>query len=100
MAVHYPPYTTSYWRAELLYQNNKDDEAIRWFQNAFAGSHDEAVYQPMVDLRLAQIYERKGDRPKALEHYAAFLRQWESADPDALPLVDQARAAMTRLRAQ
>ena len=29
MWAHLPPFTTVYWRAELLFQNNRDDEAIR-----------------------------------------------------------------------
>ncbi|HSB53583.1 MAG TPA: protein kinase, partial [Gemmatimonadales bacterium] len=35
--------------------------------------------------RLAELYESKGDLPKASEHYARFIELWEHADPELQP---------------
>ena len=53
---------------------------------AFAG-----VEYVMSHLRLAELYEARGDRGAAGEHYAAFLGLWGEGDMERERL-DHARA--------
>ena len=48
-------------------------------------------------LRLAEIYERRGERQKAIEHYSQFIELWKNCDPELQPMVQQARSALVRL---
>jgi tetratricopeptide (TPR) repeat protein len=48
--------------------------------------------------RLGELYERRGDRARALAHYTSFVEQWENADPELQPRVRAARAAIARLQ--
>ena len=48
--------------------------------------------------RLGELYEAKGDRAKAMSHYAAFVDLWKDADPDLQPLVRQARDRLGALQ--
>ena len=41
-----------------------------------------------LDYRLAQMYEKLGDTPKAIEHYEKFLDQWKDADPGIAEVED------------
>jgi hypothetical protein len=45
---------------------------------------------------LAQIYERRGDRAKAAEHYGQFIELWKDCDPELRPLVESARQRLAR----
>ena len=47
-------------------------------------------------LRLAEIYERQGERQKAREHYARFAELWKDCDPELRPLVEEARRRMAK----
>ncbi len=48
--------------------------------------------------RLGELYEARGDAPRALEHYRAFLELWKRADPDLQPKVAEVRARIERLQ--
>jgi hypothetical protein len=43
---------------------------------------------------LAQLYDERGDRDKAADHYAKFVELWVEADEELQPRV---RAAQVRL---
>ena len=81
-------------RAELLYERGGYEDALPWYR---ALSYD-FLYTGPAHLRMAQIYERRGERQKAIEHYSRFLELWRDSDPALQPLVQQARDAMARLR--
>jgi DNA-binding SARP family transcriptional activator/TolB-like protein len=81
-------------RPELLYQLGREDEALPWYRSL---AYD-FLYTGPAELRQAQIYERKGDRRRAIEHYSRFLELWRDSDPALQPLVQQARDALARLR--
>jgi tetratricopeptide (TPR) repeat protein len=81
-------------RAELLYELGRHEDALPWYR---ALSYD-FLYTGPAHLRLAQIYERRGERQKAIEHYSRFLELWRDSDPALQPLVQQARQALARLR--
>ena len=57
----------------------------QWF---LAGSHK----------RLGELYEAKGDRKHAAEHYESFLSMWKNADPELRPKVDEVRKRLARIR--
>src|SRR5947208_3033139 len=64
-------------RAELLYQLGRLDEAIPWYR---ALTYD-LLYTAPAHLRLAQIYQARGERQKAIEHYTSFIGRWRECDP-------------------
>ena len=59
----------------------------------------DAVYLPGVHKRLGELYEARGQRDKALDHYRVFIALWKDADPELQPKVTDARqrvAALTK----
>jgi tetratricopeptide (TPR) repeat protein len=54
-------------------------------------------FRPVVHKRLGELYEAKGQREKALEHYRAFLELWKDADPELQPRVTDARQRVAAL---
>jgi tetratricopeptide (TPR) repeat protein len=77
-----------------------------------AGRYDEAlqVYRAIADqlfhsgapahLRLAQLYERRGEPRQAAVHYARFIDLWKDCDADFVPLVDEARRRLAAARSE
>ena len=81
----------SFIRAELLHTLGRDAEALQ----AYRSIADELFHSGApAHLRLAEIYERRGERQKAREHYARFLELWRDCDPELRPLVEEARRRM------
>ena len=81
-------------RAELLYDTGSHEAAISSYRRiAVELFHSGAP----AHLRLAQIYERKGQRQKASDHYARFAELWRDCDPELRPLVEEARQRMAKL---
>lgn len=74
-------------RAELLYQLGREDDALPWYRSL---AYD-LLYTGPAELRQAQIYQRRGDRSRASEHYTRFIQLWRACDPALRPLVQQAR---------
>jgi tetratricopeptide (TPR) repeat protein len=48
--------------------------------------------------RLGQLYEAKGDAPKAAEHYQRFVTLWAGADPELQPRVVAAKERLKKLK--
>jgi tetratricopeptide (TPR) repeat protein len=92
------PFTTYFHdrfaRAELLYELGREDEALPWYRSL---AYD-LLYTGPAELRLAQIYDRKGDRRRAIEHYSRFVELWANSDAELQPMVRQAQQALARLR--
>ncbi|HEX6315153.1 MAG TPA: hypothetical protein VFZ73_09855, partial [Gemmatimonadaceae bacterium] len=55
---------------------------------SLAGSHK----------RLAELYDAKGNREKAMTHYSQFIELWQKADPDLQPHVQRARERLMQLQ--
>jgi tetratricopeptide (TPR) repeat protein len=47
--------------------------------------------------RLGELYEARGDRTRAIEHYSRFVDLWKDADPVLQPAVRQAREHLAAL---
>src|SRR5687768_346471 len=61
---------------------------------------EDPVHMPRGLMRLAQLYEQKGNREKALLYYGRFVDRWRGADSELQPLVRDARARMAALTAE
>ncbi len=55
------------------------------------------VAKPYTHRRLGELYEAKGDRQRALDHYQAFVDLWRDADPELQPIVSEVRRRMAAL---
>ena len=72
------------------YINTQTDPIDRLIEDgtSLAGSHK----------RLAELYDAKGNREKAMSHYSQFIELWQNADPDLQPHVAKARERLTQLQ--
>jgi tetratricopeptide (TPR) repeat protein len=87
-----------FWEAELRYQLGQDDEAIRWYKNAFATQfYYELMSSGYIHLRLGELYDRKGERDLAIEHYAKALKHWPNPDVELKAQIDRARQRLSAL---
>ena len=87
-------------RGEALLALGNDGEALRWLENGFGGTPDEMALRAQVSLRLGDIYERKGERQKAIDAYARFVRLWARCDERLRPAVEEARGRLAKLTAE
>jgi tetratricopeptide (TPR) repeat protein len=86
-----------YFRGELLQRAGRDDEALGWFHSIAERAAYELVYLAPAHLRQAEIYDRRGNRTQAAQHYKRFIELWREADPELQPVVDEARTKLARL---
>lgn len=86
-------------RAEALRALGRDEEALGWYGSLGQLSPFDLPYLAPSHLRRAAILERRGDRARAAEHYAAAAALWRDADPELQPLAAEARRALARLAA-
>lgn len=57
------------------------------------------LVHPKCYYRLAELYEQKGIKSKAIVHYEKFLDLWQDADPD-IPEVIEAKRRLSKLQGQ
>jgi serine/threonine-protein kinase len=78
-------------RAELLHLGGRNEDAL----GAYRSLADMLFHSGApAHLRLAEIYEQRGERQKASHHYARFVELWKDCDPELQPLVLEARRRM------
>jgi tetratricopeptide (TPR) repeat protein/tRNA A-37 threonylcarbamoyl transferase component Bud32 len=80
----------------------RPDSAIAWFEK-FVQMPDplpseDASWRARTHRRLGELYETKGDRVRAMDHYARFVSLWQDADPELQPEVREVRERLARLR--
>jgi tetratricopeptide (TPR) repeat protein len=75
------------------------DEAITEYEKLITfdqNSRGHFLIHPKYHFRLAKLYQERGDKTKAIEHYEKFLNLWKDADP-GIAEVDDAREGLVRL---
>ncbi|MBT8477503.1 MAG: tetratricopeptide repeat protein, partial [Gemmatimonadetes bacterium] len=80
-----------WWVAMINLELGRTKEALPWLES-FWGSD----YVTMAYFELGKAYEQLGQPDEAVAAYAEFVEAWEKADPELLPVVEDAR---TRLEA-
>lgn len=61
---------------------------------------DAPLNLPVALLRLGELYEARGDMPKAIDRYRRFATLWRNADPELQPVVADVRGRIARLEAR
>ncbi len=56
--------------------------------------------QPLTYFRMAELYETRGDRARAIDYYGRFTELWRDADPELQPQVRTARRRLADLVAE
>ncbi|HEY9479220.1 MAG TPA: protein kinase [Gemmatimonadaceae bacterium] len=86
-----------------VYQKAQQPDSALAYYEKFAAAHaperlvtDAFALAPAYQ-RLGELYEKRGDRAKALEYYRRFVALWKNADPELQPIVRDVRARMGRL---
>ncbi|HUP21013.1 MAG TPA: adenylate/guanylate cyclase domain-containing protein [Gemmatimonadota bacterium] len=82
--------TIGWWTAELLIDLGRSAEAVPYFESI--------TNTPVAQLELGKIYERLGDREKALTAYEQFVRAFDQPDPEVVPLAEEGRQGVIRMR--
>jgi tetratricopeptide (TPR) repeat protein len=102
-----PKFPAAYWnrlyqlteartfQAEALFAVGRYRDALTWYE---WGPPADAIDQiGLRAFRRGQIYDRLGDREKALEQYRNFLKAWDKADPQWQFRLDEARTRIEAL---
>jgi tetratricopeptide (TPR) repeat protein len=87
-------------RVLVLSTQQKHREALQWIETSFQGAPSEIVYLAPLHLQRAEIYERLGEREKAVEHYRRFVALWRDCDPALRPVLEGGKAALARIVAE
>lgn len=89
------------------------DSTIAWLERYLAISPGQRLVQgatnstfltvlyevpALADLRLAQLYDQRGENTRAVGHYQAFITQWKGAEPEFQPIVTAARKRLGELQ--
>ena len=56
------------------------------------------IYLAGVQKRLGELYEAKGNREKAAEHFLTFVDLWKNADPELQPAVIAVKQRLAHLQ--
>ena len=87
-----------YCRAELLEELGRDDEALGWYGSIAERAAYELVYLAPSHLHRGGIYEKRGDKIHAAQHYRRFIELWKDADPELQPAVAEARRKLGEVK--
>ncbi len=71
--------------AQVLVRRGEIDKALeeyRLLMTTGPGTGLRRLINPLYHLRVAEIYEKKGDKAQAIAHYKKFVEIWKDADPE------------------
>ena len=88
--------------ARALLKKGETGKAIAEYERLVspdAEAREKALVHPFSRIRLAALYEAKGDLDRAVEQYEIVVKSWKGADP-GLPEVAAARKKLTLLKAK
>jgi serine/threonine protein kinase/tetratricopeptide (TPR) repeat protein len=91
---------TDNFAARVFLKKGQNDKAIAAYERLVspeAGAREKALVHPFNRVRLAALYEAKGDLDRAVEQYGAALKVWRDADPGLAEVV-QARQKLSVLK--
>lgn len=83
--------------AQLFAAEGADAEAAAILDRHRVRTHS-ALKGGLWAIERARVHERLGDRALALDDYRFVSEVWRHADPELQPFVEEARAAVARLR--
>jgi tRNA A-37 threonylcarbamoyl transferase component Bud32/tetratricopeptide (TPR) repeat protein len=82
---------------------NKPDSAIYYWEKRIAdpgtrSAGRDGFILAGIEKRLGELYEAKGDVPKAISYYSQFIELWKNADPELQPKVAEVKKRLTALQ--
>jgi tetratricopeptide (TPR) repeat protein len=88
--------------ARVFDRMGQQDSALEHLQAYMAepaGRRDNVDWYalPVVEKRLGELYDSKGDTANAVKHYGAFTDLWKNADPDLQPVVQTVKKRLGEL---
>jgi tetratricopeptide (TPR) repeat protein len=84
------------WLGDLYAELDQPETAVRYYRSLLFGD----VLPGLAQYRLADMYERLGRPEDARRAYAELVDVWRDADPQAQPLVEDARQRLAALTAE
>ena len=79
-----------------------DSAIVHW--EKYVGAHyfgrlgQDATYLAGIRKRLGEMYEAKGDAPRAATNFRAFLALWKNADAELQPQVHEVQRRLAHLK--
>jgi len=87
-----------YGFAGLLDSMGRDEEALAWYGSFDAHSLYDLAYLGPSLLARGRICGKLGRSDEAASFYRHFLDLWRDADPELKPFLDEAKAALARIK--
>ncbi|HEX9292814.1 MAG TPA: serine/threonine-protein kinase [Gemmatimonadales bacterium] len=87
--------------AQLRFARGRTADAAALLDRPLVGFNP--VFTPVEVLRALErgrVYERLGNRERAIAGYSLVVQAWRNPDPELLPYVTEARAALVRLASE
>jgi DNA-binding SARP family transcriptional activator/TolB-like protein len=88
-----------YVRAELLLEEGRNAEALRWYGSFDYNDLKSTVFAVPAHFRRGQILERLGEPAQAAAHYREFLDYWRNADASLRSMTSLAEARLREISA-
>ncbi|MEM7354291.1 MAG: protein kinase, partial [Acidobacteriota bacterium] len=88
-----------YLKAEALYQLERYEEALGWYESLSELAIFDLVYLGPAHLRRAEIHDKLGQASQAADQYRRFVKRWWDSDAALQPQIEQVRQRLGELSA-